>query len=165
MCRLGCRKKLYNRDCECRINCLFDHILHCLHYSYWDNATGGRSPKLSSSYTYQLVCTFYDVKARSRLTFVPLMIPVVAIKNFLPLVCFDIHLNAAISVNVHPPKKNTTVVVDPSALSLPSTATPAPPSAFCRMSTVAPGILASTSSNPLHPAIGCAWGRADLPVR
>jgi hypothetical protein len=39
------------------------------------------------------------------------MIPVVAIKNLLPFVCFDIHLNAEISVYVQPPKKKTTVVV------------------------------------------------------
>jgi len=39
------------------------------------------------------------------------MMPVVAIKNRLPFVCFDIHLNAEISVYVQPPKKNTTVVV------------------------------------------------------
>lgn len=47
----------------------------------------------------------------SRLTILPLIIPVVAIKNRLPFVCFDIHLNAEISVYVQPPKKNTTVVV------------------------------------------------------
>jgi hypothetical protein len=39
------------------------------------------------------------------------MMPVVAIKNRLPFVCFDIHLNAEISVYVQPPKKKTTVVV------------------------------------------------------
>jgi len=49
--------------------------------------------------------------SRPRLTVLPLMIPVVAIKKRRPLVCFDIHLRADISVYVHPPKKNTTVVV------------------------------------------------------
>ena len=39
------------------------------------------------------------------------MMPVVAIKKRLPVVCFDIHLSAAISVYVHPPRKNTTVVL------------------------------------------------------
>lgn len=46
-----------------------------------------------------------------RLTVLPLIIPVVAIRNRLPFVCFDIHLNAEISVYVQPPRKNTTVVV------------------------------------------------------
>ena len=45
------------------------------------------------------------------LTEVPFMIPVVVIKNFRPLVCIDIHLNAEISVYVHPPRKKTTVVM------------------------------------------------------
>jgi hypothetical protein len=45
------------------------------------------------------------------LTVDPLTMPVVAIKNRLPLVCFDIHLNAAISANVQPPRKKTTVVM------------------------------------------------------
>jgi len=49
--------------------------------------------------------------SRQRLTVLPLMIPVVAIKKRRPFVCFDIHLRADISVYVHPPKKNTTVVV------------------------------------------------------
>jgi hypothetical protein len=58
------------------------------------------------------ICQWDSIRKYRRHTVLPFMIPVVAIKNRLPLVCFDIHLNAEISVYVQPPKKNTTVVAE-----------------------------------------------------
>lgn len=113
------------------------------------------------------------------LTVVPLMIPVVAIRNLRPRVCLDIHLSAAISVYVHPPRKNTTVVFvascdgtfrprqhastksyGPKRDALASDRTS--PSTFWRTSTVAPGIVAKTSSKPFQPTMGWARGTVFL---
>jgi hypothetical protein len=54
--------------------------------------------------------------ARDELTDDPVMMPVVAIRNRLPFVCFDIHRRAATSAYVQPPMKKTTVVAVDSAL-------------------------------------------------
>lgn len=72
------------------------------------SGTGGLSPKLSRS------CAVPQLEAKREariLTEVPLMISVVAMRYLRPFACFDIHLKAEISVYVHPPRKNTTVVI------------------------------------------------------